>query len=205
MRADELINHVPIIIVTARSEDKDRLVGFEVGADAYLVKPFNSNELITLAGNLLHSREMLKLKYQAQLQLPLSIDIEDSSKVKTDNEDNASCIITERNNIFMEKLRGFIAENISNPEMNSTFLAYKMNLSQRQLNRKVKSVTAIDTASYIRQMRIATAQSMLVNTDDPVSEIAINCGFDSSSYFSKIFKQCTQLTPSDFRKQHSHD
>ena len=87
--------------------------------------------------------------------------------------------------------------------MNSVFIADKMNLSQRQLNRKVKSVIGIDTASYIREVRISVAKDLLSTTDDPVTEISEKCGFDSSSYFSKIFKQYTKLTPTDYRKAFS--
>jgi len=197
VRSDEIINHIPIIIVTARSEDRDRLKGLSVGADAFLVKPFNNDELVALANNLLHSREMLRLKYQVDMELSLGThDIEKQTSVET-----PSAIITEKNNKFMEKLRSIIDKNIANTNINSLFLADKMNLSQRQLNRKVKSVTGIDTANYIREMRVAMAKKLLTTTHDPMGEIAEKCGFDSSSYFSKIFKQYTQFTPTDYRKQ----
>ena len=88
-------------------------------------------------------------------------------------------------------------------ELNSALIADAMNLSQRQLNRKVNSVLGIDTASYIRQMRIHKAQELLLETEDPVGDIGYNCGFESSSYFSKIFRQHTGLTPSEYRKKHS--
>ena len=85
--------------------------------------------------------------------------------------------------------------------MSSLFIADKMNLSQRQLNRKIKSIINADTTSLIRDVRITVAKEMLITSQDPVTEIAERCGFESSSYFSKIFKQYTKLTPTDFRKQ----
>ena len=195
IRADELLNHIPAIIVTARSSDKDRLEGLMVGADAFLVKPFNNDELKALVQNLLHSRNMLREKFQLEMKLKSSG--EHSTAEPAANTATASSV---KNTAFMEKVRKIIVQNLASENMNSVFIADKMNLSQRQLNRKVKSVIGIDTASLIRDVRIQEAKQMLTTSDDPVTEIAEKCGFDSGSYFSKIFKQYTSLTPTEYRK-----
>jgi len=201
IRNDELVSHVPIIIVSARNTDKDRLEGLATGADAYLVKPFKRDELIAVANNLLHTREILKMKYQAQISpdapapTQQEVEIVDKNKIMSG--------IARKNEIFIEKVKSVILKNIAKSELNSALIADAMNLSQRQLNRKVNSVIGIDTASYIRQMRIIKAQELLLETEDPVGDIGYNCGFESNSYFSKIFKQHTGLTPSDYRRQHS--
>ena len=202
IRADELLNHIPIIIVTARSSDKDRLEALAVGADAFLVKPFSNEELKALVENLLNSRQLLREKFQVKLNSPIDEPVlgpvaEPSLQLPT------IAVISQKNTAFIEKVKAVINKNLDNTDMNSTYIADKMNLSQRQLNRKVKSVIGIDTASYIREVRISVAKEMLINTDDPVTEIAEKCGFDSSSYFSKIFKQMTQCTPTEFRKKQS--
>ncbi|MBR5171288.1 MAG: response regulator [Muribaculaceae bacterium] len=203
LREDELVGHIPIIIVSARDTDKDRLEGLSTGADAYLAKPFKRDELIAVADNLLHTREMLRMKYQAQLT--------GAEPVKTDKPENTTEMvdtakilssIARKNELFIEKVKGVILKNIAKSELNSALIADAMNLSQRQLNRKVNSVLGIDTASCIRQMRILKAQELLLETEDPVGDIGYNCGFESSSYFSKIFRQNTGLTPSDYRKKH---
>ena len=113
---------------------------------------------------------------------------------------NTATASSVKNTAFMEKVRKIIVQNLASENMNSVFIADKMNLSQRQLNRKVKSVIGIDTASLIRDVRIQEAKQMLTTSDDPVTEIAEKCGFDSGSYFSKIFKQYTSLTPTEYRK-----
>ena len=204
LREDELVSHIPIIIVTARDADKDRLEGLSTGADAYLTKPFKRDELITIADNLLHTREILRMKYQVHLtgeepetpETPQeTIETVDTTKILSS--------IARKNEIFIEKVKSIILKNIAKSELNSALIADAMNLSQRQLNRKVNSVLGIDTASYIRQMRILKAQEMLLETEDPVGDIGYNCGFESSSYFSKIFRQHTGLTPSEYRKKHS--
>ena len=204
LREDELVSHIPIIIVTARDTDNDRLEGLSTGADAYLTKPFKRDELITIADNLLHTRERLRMKYQVQLtgeepeapEVPHeTIETVDTTKILSN--------IARKNEVFIEKVKGIILKNIAKSELNSALIADAMNLSQRQLNRKVNSVLGIDTASYIRQMRIVKAQELLLETEDPVGDIGYNCGFESSSYFSKIFRQHTGLTPSEYRKKHS--
>lgn len=196
VRADELLNHIPIIIVTARSAASDRLEALAAGADAFLVKPFNNDELKALVEALLTSRQLLRHKYQLALQSPAT----EQQTQATSPATVSNSVITARNTAFIAKVRDIITTAIGNPDMGSTFIASKMNLSQRQLNRKIKSVTGVDTSSLIRELRIAKAKELLCSTDIPVTEVGERCGFDSASYFSKIFKQHTKLTPSDYRK-----
>lgn len=196
VRADELLNHIPIIIVTARSGASDRLEALAVGADAFLVKPFNNDELKALVEALLTNRQLLRQKYQIALQSPATAQETQATIPAT----ASNSVITARNTAFIDKVRTIITSHIDNPDMGSTFIASKMNLSQRQLNRKIKSLTGIDTSSLIRDIRIAKAKELLCSTDIPVTEVGERCGFDSASYFSKIFKLHTKLTPSDYRK-----
>ncbi|MBP5687278.1 MAG: helix-turn-helix transcriptional regulator, partial [Muribaculaceae bacterium] len=172
--------------------------------DAYWTKPVKRDDRSTIADNLLHTREILRMKYQVHLtgeepetpETPQeTIETVDTTKILSS--------IARKNEIFIEKVKSIILKNIAKSELNSALIADAMNLSQRQLNRKVNSVLGIDTASYIRQMRILKAQEMLLETEDPVGDIGYNWGFESSSYFSKIFRQHTGLTPSEYRKKHS--
>lgn len=205
LREDELVSHIPIIIVTARDADKDRLEGLSTGADAYLTKPFKRDELTAIADNLLHTRDLLKMKYQVKLigEEPETTEVAPEDSIETVDTTKILSSIARKNEIFIEKVKGIILKNIAKSELNSALIADAMNLSQRQLNRKVNSVLGVDTASYIRQMRILKAQELLLETEDPVGDIGYNCGFESSSYFSKIFRQHTGLTPSEYRKKHS--
>ncbi len=205
LRDDDLVGHIPIIIVTARDTDNDRLVGLSTGADAYLAKPFKRDELIAVADNLLHTREMLRMRYQVQKLTNEETEPPEPPEETIEAIDTTKILssIARKNEIFIEKVKGIIMKNIAKSELNSALIADAMNLSQRQLNRKVSSVLGIDTANYIRQMRILKAQELLLETENPVGDIGYDCGFESSSYFSKIFKQHTGLTPSDYRKKHS--
>ena len=108
---------------------------------------------------------------------------------------------TERDRAFLLKVNESIQRNMDRSNLSSTTIAADVCLGQRQLNRRVKAVTGLDTTSYIRSKRILHAQHLLTHTDQPISCIYVECGFDSPSYFSRIFKQETGLTPTEYRNQ----
>lgn len=184
IRNSETLNHIPIIIITARNEDEDRMTGLRCGADAYLVKPFNPDELQTLTANILRAKELLRRK--------LSEVIEDGNE--------ASAEIPEAEKAFITKLHSIVMTDISNPELNSEHIADKVFMSRSQLNRKVKAITGIDTASYIRRTRMSYAGQLLCSSDIQISDIVIQCGFESASHFSKTFRQHFDMPPSEYRK-----
>ena len=108
---------------------------------------------------------------------------------------------TERDREFLNKINDCLKRNIANPDLSSTTIADCVCLGQRQLNRRVKAVTGFDTTTYIRKNRILHAKHRLTHTDDPVAIILAECGFDNPSYFSRIFKQETGCTPTEYRKK----
>ena len=185
IRQSMLLNHVPVIVVTARDEDADRIRCFEAGADAYIAKPFNSEELMIRVEKMLEQREVLRGKYSKAL---LDESVEQIDTTAADQK-------------FMSQLHQILQANMSDTGLGSTLVAEKMFISQRQLNRKVKMLTNVDTATYIREFRILFAKQMLKNTDSSVTDIYIQCGFESPSYFSKIFKQSVGMTPTEYRKK----
>lgn len=187
IRNSETLNHIPIIIITARNEDEDRMTGLKCGADAYLVKPFNPDELKTLTVNILKAKELLRRK--------LTEVMEDGNE--------ASAEIPEAEKAFITKLHSIVMTDISNPELNSEQIADKVFMSRSQLNRKVKAITGIDTASYIRRTRMSYAGQLLNSSDISVGDIVIQCGFESASHFSKTFRQHFGMTPSEYRKEKS--
>ena len=101
---------------------------------------------------------------------------------------------------FLMKFNALIASNISRSNLNSEMLAESMCLSKSQLNRKVKSITGINTAAYIKQSRLAHAQILLKDPERTIGDIVLMCGFESASYFTKMFKEKFGVTPSEYRK-----
>lgn len=189
IRNSELLNHIPVIIVTAKSDDTHKLQGLDCGADAYLIKPFNSDELKLRIMKLIGYRSMLREKYSQMLQGNKDISEEPDAP--------------ELEKKFLAKLNGFISSNISLSTLNSEMLADNMCLSKSQLNRKVKSITGINTAAYIKQSRLAHAEILLRSQEKAIGDIVLMCGFESASYFTKLFKEKYGMTPSEYRRENS--
>ena len=189
IRNSDLLNHIPVIIVTAKSDEKNKLQGLECGADAYLIKPFSPDELKLRILKLVGYRSMLRKKYSQIL-----IDGKEISK---------ELDAPEQEKKFLVKLNNFISSNISLSNLNSEMLADNMCLSKSQLNRKVKSITGINTAAYIKQLRLVHAQILLRDPEKAIGEIVLMCGFESASYFTKLFREKFGMTPSEYRKENS--
>ena len=122
---------------------------------------------------------------------------------------------------FLAKLNSLIFSNIANSNLNSEMLAENIFMSKSQLNRKVKAITGMNTAAYIKQSRLSHAQVLLRDPEKSIGDIVLMCGFESASYFTsigdivlmcgfesasyftKLFKEKFGMTPSDYKKEHS--
>ena len=188
VRADELICHVPVIMVTARATHEDRLQGLQAGADAYLEKPFHADELTLRASKLLEQRELLRRKY---------------SEAVASGGEVQSAVQSEGDKAFIEKVTDAVRTAISSGKGRIDYdaLAYALCLSRAQLNRKVKAVTGCTTTDFILQIRIAMAKQYLDCSNLSIWEIALRCGMDSDSYFCTLFKKCTGMTPLQYKNR----
>ena len=188
VRADELICHVPVIMVTARATHEDRLQGLQAGADAYLEKPFHADELTLRAAKLLEQRELLRRKY---------------SEAVASGGEVQSAVQSEGDKAFIEKVTDAVRTAISSGKGRIDYdaLAYALCLSRAQLNRKVKAVTGCTTTDFILQIRIAMAKQYLDCSNLSIWEIALRCGMDSDSYFCTLFKKCTGMTPLQYKNR----
>lgn len=186
VRNSEILNHIPIIVVTAKSEESDRIELLKAGADAYLLKPFNADELNVRIEKLLEQRRLLREKYSQALRK--GIEIGSVEILPADRE-------------FLCRLTDVIYARIADGALSSGLLADKLCMSQSQLNRKVKSITGFNTAEYILQMRMEQARRLLASTEIPVGEIAARCGFEDQSYFTRMFRSTFDMTPTQYRRQ----
>ena len=187
VRESEILNHIPIIIITARSEDQDRILGLDAGADAYLLKPFNAEELNMRVYKLLEQRFLLRKKYSRAL------------REGEGNEKEVKILPADKE--FLLRLTDIIHSRMSDTDLNSDILAGKVFMSQSQLNRKVKSITGLSTALYILHVRMEQARRILASSETSVGEIAAKCGFEDHSHFTRSFKQLFDITPTQYRKQ----
>lgn len=185
IRESEILCHIPVIMVTARVTPEDKVRGLEAGADAYLEKPFNPEELSVRVEKLLQQREMLKKKFT---------DLQDAEGVTA-----SEISISDR--AFIDKLSSVIHEHISRGKLDYDELASSFFVGKTQLNRKIKAVTGYTTTEYILQIRISMAKQLLVKTDMSIGEIASRVGVDDVAYFSSIFRKATGKTPTAYRNR----
>ncbi|MEL6989621.1 MAG: response regulator, partial [Bacteroidota bacterium] len=183
LKNEFITDHIPIILLTAKTAEKDRLRGIEVGADAFLNKPFNREELFLRINQLYESRQRLIQKYKVQSKEP--IDINTKASVKT---------------TFLEKLEGYVSQNLAQANFGIDNLCQEFKINQNQLYRKIKATTDLAPTIYIRHMRLNKAIQLLKSSDYNISEIAYKVGFNDPNYFTRVFTQTFNQSPSDFVK-----
>lgn len=179
LKSDERSDHIPIIILTAKVTEEDRLTGLSLGADAYLAKPFNEEELFTRLNQLVSQRKKLLSKIQKKGFNALIKTHTNNPKLQ-----------------FLQKAENIIQADIGNSDFGSADLAKELLISDSQLYRKIKAITGKSTAVFIRSVRLQYAKALLLKKDRTVSEIAYEVGFNDPSWFSRAFKDEFGVAPS---------
>ncbi|MEQ8703981.1 MAG: ATP-binding protein [Phaeodactylibacter sp.] len=183
IKSDVNTSHIPVILLTAKVNDEDKMTGLELGADEYLLKPFHAKEL------------NIRVKALIQLRVNLRNKLLQSPLVKiTPLEGNPV------ENQFIEQIGDIINKHMANPIFSIDILAEEIGLSRSQLNRKMKSITDMTTNNYIRYIRLQKALVLLEQEDKNVSEVTYLVGFSSVAYFVKCFKDQFGKTPGSFQK-----
>lgn len=183
------VGHIPIILLTSKTEHEARINALEKGADAYLTKPFITKELLVTINNLIIGRKMLKSKYsgaQDQAGKMKTIDFKSSDE------------------LLMERIMDYINENIENPEFNVGILASKVGLSRVQLHRKLKELTGVSSGNFIRNIKMEQASVLLKNKKMNISQVAYAVGFSNQTHFSTTFKKFYGMSPSEYISQSSN-
>ncbi len=186
IKESEKTNHIPIIILTAKAATEDKLQGLEIGADDYLIKPFDEKELKIRIKNLIKIRRQMRKKFQSQMLIkPSEVVVPSSQKM------------------FIEKLTAIIEENISAENLSVEMLCEKIGMSRTQLHRKIKAITNQSTSEFVRNFRLQRAADLIKNDFGNMAEVAYKVGFNSQAYFTKSFQEVYGCTPSDYKKKHS--
>jgi YesN/AraC family two-component response regulator len=180
LKKNPATDHIPIILLTARVDVKDRITGFSYGADAYLTKPFSKPELFTRIDQLISIRKKLLEKLSKS-----GIDAFMRKKLMDPDA------------LFLQKAIKHINENIDNTIFGPAFLAKKLLISESQLYRKLKAITGKSTALFIRSIRLQKAKELLQNEDLNISQVAYEVGFSNPSWFSTAFKEEFGYSPSE--------
>ena len=183
VKSDEKTSHIPVILLTAKSNLEDRIEGLETGADAYLSKPFNTRELLVQIKNLIAGRQKLKERFRKEMiTAPVVAEA-------TSLEDQ-----------FLQRLRDIMTENLADETFSVEDLAAEMAMSRTQLHRKLKALTDQAASEYMRNFRLEIAYQLLEKNAGSIGEIAFQVGFASASYFSKSFAARYGKSPKEVRK-----
>jgi signal transduction histidine kinase/DNA-binding response OmpR family regulator len=173
--------HIPIILLTALDSQETTLKCFDIGADAYITKPFNEFLLLSQIKNLIDSREKLKIAYYP------SVFEKDLFKTKDISDKE-----------FINKCVDIIYENIENEDFNLDYLGVKMNLSRSSLYRRIREISNLKPVDFIKKVRLNYAAKLLLTKNIPVNEIAWRSGFLDHKYFSKCFFQEFHCYPKNY-------
>lgn len=183
LKEDIRTSHIPIILLTAKADQGARISGLKSGADAYLTKPFDKEELDVRLQKLLELRRQLQLRYNQWRPAESP-----SSQHLTKEE------------LFLRDLRQTVEEKLSDESFGTSQLCRELGMSRSQLYSKVKALTGQSVALYLRGVRLEKAKSLLLQTDLNVSEVAFEVGFRTSGYFTQSFTEETGMSPTAFRK-----
>ena len=180
------LSHLPVIMLTSKSDVANRLEGLENGADAFLAKPFDMDELHLTIENLIKGRRHLKGKFSgAQRQ----VDKLEAPEVKGNDE------------LLMERIMKSINKNLDDSDFNVETLCSEVGISRAQLHRKMKELTGLSTSEFIRNIRLEQAARLLKEQKINVTQVAYTVGFSNLAHFSTIFRKHFGVAPSEYASQ----
>ena len=191
LKNDLRTSHIPVVLLTAKADAESRVEGLEAGADAYLAKPFDKDELFVRTKKLIELRQALQDRYAALL-----------SNAETPAEND----VFQKEDTFLQDMRRLLTAHLDDEEFGIAELCRSLGMSRSQLYRKFKALTDTTVHHFIRNLRLGKARELLLSSDLNVTEIAFETGFKNLSHFSKIFMEKFGDSPSQFRqKQHLDD
>lgn len=177
------ISHIPVILLTSKSDIDNRLEGIEKGADAYLAKPFNMEELHLTVDNLIKNRLRLKGKFSGALKQEDKIE----DKQVDANDD-----------LLMKRIMKSVNENISNSDYSIEQLSVDAGISRAQLHRKLKDITGVSASDFVRNQRMERAAKLLRERKINITQIAYTVGFTNEAHFSTVFRKHFGVPPSEY-------
>lgn len=185
LKDDGRTNHIPVLLLTAKAEIQHRIEGWEQGADEYLAKPFDQRELLARVRNLLDQRALLRNKFEMK-----TVDLR-PGEVRVRSADE----------LFLEKAKSIVEAHLGENDFDVEDFAKALHMSADQLRRKLKALTDCKPVEFIRKYRLRRAADLLSQGAGNVTDIAYEVGFESLSYFTKVFQEELGASPSDFLKK----
>lgn len=182
LKLDEKTSHVPVVLLTAKAGQENKIEGLETGADDFLVKPFDARELRVRVSNLIELRRKLRKRFSiGQVLKPGEI------------------AVTSIDDAFLKKVIDIVERKLGEEDFSIEDFAYEVGMSRSQLHRKLTALTGLSPTEFLRYMRLHRAKELLTKNVGTVSEIAYTVGFSGVSYFTKCFREQFGVLPSEVK------
>jgi DNA-binding response OmpR family regulator len=188
VKANQAISHTPIILLTARTNEEQKMQGFEIGADDYITKPFNFEILQSRIKNLIHQREIFHKDFRKQIEVKAT-DIK----------------ITSMDEKLIQNAIKFVEDNIAEADFSVEDLSRELGMSRVHLYKKLLALTGKAPLEFIRTIRLQRAAQLLEKSQLTISEVAYKVGFNSPKYFAKYFKDEFGMLPSAYLQSKKKD
>jgi signal transduction histidine kinase/DNA-binding response OmpR family regulator/ligand-binding sensor domain-containing protein len=182
LKKNQITSHIPIILLTAKASGEDKISGLKIGADDYLIKPFDEKELLARINNLIAQRRNLREKYLREAEIhPIEVAVTSVDKK------------------FIEKVIKLIEQNLSQSEFSIEQFAEELAMSRAQLYRKFASILGEKPNEFVRKYRIKRAAELIKQNFGNIAQVAYEVGFNNLSYFSKCFKTFYKISPHEYQ------
>jgi YesN/AraC family two-component response regulator len=182
------VAHVPVVMLTSKSDVANRLEGLEKGADAFLAKPFDMDELHVTINNLISKNLRLKGKY---------------SGVQQQKDKVVETAVKGNDEMLMERVMKVVNEHMSDSDFSVETLCNEVGISRAQLHRKMKAMTGLPVSEFIRNIRLEQAVRLLKEQKINVTQVAYTVGFSNLAHFSTVFRKQFGVSPSEYIEQNT--
>jgi YesN/AraC family two-component response regulator len=186
IKKDIRTNHIPLIMLTARADRESKLESLETGADDYIIKPFDAEELQVRVKNLIEQRKKLREHYRKEFL--------------TDPADHE---IPPPEDKFLVRFMDCAKKHLKDPNFSVEQLGKELHLSRVQLYRKVLSLTDCTPSEFIRNIRLKTAARMFLEGHRNITSVLYTVGYSTPSHFTQSFRELFGMNPSEYIKQHT--
>ena len=183
IKGNSNVSDIPVILLTSKSEVENRLEGLRKGADAFLAKPFNMEELHILIDNLVDNVRRIRGKYSGAQGQKAKIE---QIQVKGNND------------ALMERVMKYMNEHLADPDLNVEKLTEDVGISRAQLHRKLKEIAGVSAGEFIRNLRLEQAARLIEEGQINITQVAYSVGFNNQTHFSTVFKKHYGMSPSEY-------
>lgn len=191
VRQDFNISHIPVIVLTAKNTEEDKMNAVKAGANAFITKPFSSGYLMARISQLLEEQRIFQRKMVVQ----------NTVENNADNNDEYEQHLVKKDIEFMQKIHEVIEKNLNANDFNIDTIAGTIGLSRSAFFKKLKSLTDFAPVDLVREIRLTKAAKLIETTDGSITEIAYSVGFHDAGYFGKCFRKKYGKTPKEYRNE----